>query len=145
MQIRHPGIFVTLDPGWQKSGIIIPDAQHWRWDRIRPAQQLPNLSLSRLYWYRDVTVLLPGWVVWKYKWFVLANLPIWLLASVRTINPPLGSGTNPLLPLTLTTITSMQIQDKQASRPLHVHTTMQPPSQMLYVKCRYSSQYQSVK
>ncbi len=42
----------------------------------------------------------------------------------------------PLLTLTLTTITSMQIQNKQASsRPLHVHTTMQPPSKITVCKC----------
>ncbi len=30
----------------------------------------------------------------------------------------------------------MQLQNKQASRPLHVHTTLQPPSKkLLYVKC----------
>jgi hypothetical protein len=40
------------------------------------------------------------------------------------------NGSFPLLTLTLTTITSMQIQNKHASRPLHVNTTMQPPSKI---------------
>ncbi len=33
------GIFLTLDPGWEKfgSGIHIPDPQHW-WDAISPAE-----------------------------------------------------------------------------------------------------------
>jgi hypothetical protein len=46
----------------------------------------------------------------------------------------------PLLTLTLTTITSKQLQNKQASRPPHVYITMQPPSKIavgkiLIVKC----------
>jgi hypothetical protein len=40
----------------------------------------------------------------------------------------------PLLALTLTTITSMQLQNKQASRKLHVHTTVQPPKQQYCMK-----------
>jgi hypothetical protein len=38
---------------------------------------------SCLYWYRGETVLL-GWVTWKLKWFVHANLPFGRLASVCT-------------------------------------------------------------
>ncbi len=53
-------------------------------------------------------------------------------------------GTIPLMTLTLTTITSMQLPNKQASRPLHIHTTIQPPSKITVCKI-YSSQYQSVK
>jgi hypothetical protein len=29
----------------------------------------------------------------------------------------------------------MHLQNKQASRPLHNHTTMQPQAKLLYVKC----------
>jgi hypothetical protein len=38
----------------------------------------------------------------------------------------------------------MQIQNKQASTPPHVHSTMQPPSQITVCKM-YSCQYQPVK
>ncbi len=41
-----------------------------------------------------------------------------------------------LLILILTTIMSMQLQNKHASRPLHVHSTMQPQAKLLYVKFR---------
>ncbi len=61
-------------------------------------------------------------------WFVHANLPIGRWTSVRTVDPHGENGSNPLLTLTLTTITSMQIQNKQASTPHHVHSTM-PPKQ----------------
>jgi hypothetical protein len=52
-----------------------------------------------------------------------------------TVDPHGENGSNPLLTLTLTTITSMQIQNKQASTPHHAHSTMQPPSKITYVKC----------
>ncbi len=48
--------------------------------------------------------------------------------------PIRGYGSNPLLTLTLTTITSMQLQIKQASRQPHVHITMQPPSKTTVCK-----------
>ncbi len=38
----------------------------------------------------------------------------------------------------------MQLQNKQAYRPLHIHATMQLPSKIT-VRKMYSSQYQSVK
>jgi hypothetical protein len=48
-----------------------------------------------------------------------------LLVSALSI--PIGeNGTIPLLTLTLT-IMSMQLQNKQPSRQLHVHATVQPP------------------
>jgi hypothetical protein len=57
---------------------------------------------SRLYWYRGVTVLLPGWVIWKYMWFVHANLSIGRLTSARTVDLHWGEwGSIPLLTLTL--------------------------------------------
>jgi hypothetical protein len=62
-------------------------------------------------------------------WFVHANLPIGPLGCclALALSIPIGeNGTIPLLTLNLTTITSMQIQNEQASRPVHVHTTMQP-------------------
>jgi hypothetical protein len=43
------------------------------------------------------------------------------------------NGSIPLLTLTLTTITSMQLLIKQAYRPLHVHTTMLPQAKLLYI------------
>ncbi len=48
----------------------------------------------RLYWYRGVTVLLPGWVIWKYMWFVHANLPIGRLTSDRTVDLHWGEWLN---------------------------------------------------
>jgi hypothetical protein len=43
---------------------------------------------SRLYWYRGVTVLLPGWVIWKNwnypcKFFSLGS---WLVSALSTPN-----------------------------------------------------------
>ncbi len=63
---------------------------------------------------------------------------------VRTVDPHGENGSNPLLTLTLTTITSVLIQNKQASTPHHVHSTMQPPSKITVCKM-YSCQYQPVK
>jgi hypothetical protein len=79
-------------------------------------------------------------------WFVHANLPTGRLISVRPhCRSPVGRMAKiPLLTLTLTTITSMQLQNKQASRPPHVHTTMQPPSKTTVCNM-YSSQCQFVK
>ncbi len=51
-------------------------------------------TVSRLYWYRGGTVLLPGWVIWKYMWFVHANLPIGRLTSVRTVDLHWGEWLN---------------------------------------------------
>jgi hypothetical protein len=64
--------------------------------------------------------------------------------SVRIVDLHWGNGTIPQLTLTLTTMTLRQLQNKQASRPLHVHTTMQPPSKHT-VRKMYSYQCQSVK
>ncbi len=36
------------------------------------------------------SILLPGWVTWKLMWFVHVNLPIGLLASVRTTDSHWG-------------------------------------------------------
>ncbi len=77
-------------------------------------------------------------------WFVHANLPIGRWTSVRTVDPHGENGSNPLLTLTLTKITSLQIQNKQASTPHHVYSTMQPPSKITVFKM-YSCQYQPVK
>jgi hypothetical protein len=61
-----------------------------------------------------------------------------LLVSALSI--PIGeNGTIPLLTLTLT-IMSMQLQNKQPSRQLHVHATVQPPEKnypVLDVKCTH--------
>ncbi len=72
------------------------------------------------------------------------NLPIGRWTSVRTVDPHGANGSNPLLTLTLTTITSMQIQNKQASTPHHVHSTIQPSSKIIVCKI-YLCQYQPVK
>jgi hypothetical protein len=72
---------------------------------------------SRLYWYRGVTVLLPGWVIWKYwncpcKFFSLGS---WLVSALSTHNG--GEGYNSSPDLNSNTITSIQLQYIQASRP----------------------------
>ncbi len=51
----------------------------------------PRLSISPLYWNRGVTVLLPGWVIWKYwnrpsKFFSLGS---WLVYA-QTVNSQWG-------------------------------------------------------
>ncbi len=51
------------------------------------------------------------------------------------------NGSFPLLTLTPTPITLMQLQNKQASRPLHLHTTMQPPSKITVYKCTRLNTY----
>ncbi len=100
----------------------------------------------RLYWYRDVTVLLPGWVIWKYMWFVHANLPNGRLTIVSALSISIGeTGSIPLLTLTLTTITAMQLLHKQASRPLHVHTTMQLQSKITVYKCTRLNTIREIK
>ncbi len=63
-------------------------------------------------------------------WFVHANLPIGRSTSVRTVDLHWGEWLNSSSDFNLITITSMQLLNKQASRPLHVHTTMQPPSKI---------------
>ncbi len=66
-------------------------------------------SDSRLYWYRGVTVLLPGWTSMQ-----ISPSGGWLVSALSiTIRE---KGTIPLLTLTLTTITSMQLQNKQISK-----------------------------
>ncbi len=77
-------------------------------------------------------------------WFVHAKLPIGRWTCVRIIDPHGENGSNPLLTLTLTIITPMQIQNKQASTPHHVHFTMQPPSKITVCKM-YSCQYLPMK
>jgi hypothetical protein len=92
-----------------------------------------NAYFFRVYWYRGVTDNgnTAGLGYLEVNVICPCNLPIGGLAS--TVDP---------LTLTLTTTTSMQLQYKQASRPLHFrqHTT---PKQ-LYVKM-YWSQYHTVK
>jgi hypothetical protein len=58
--------------------------------------------LSRLYWCRGVTVLLPGWVTWKIMWYVLTNLPLdgWLVSALPG-RFPLGENGTIRLPIFL--------------------------------------------
>jgi hypothetical protein len=62
---------------------------------------------------------------------------------VRTVNMDWGNGTIPRLILTSITITSIQLQNKQALSPLRVHTTTQPTSKHIKKKSTY--QYQCVR
>jgi hypothetical protein len=64
--------------------------------------------------------------------------PHWIGWLVSALSIPSGeNGAIPLLTLTLTTITSVQLQNKQASIPPHVHITSRcnPQAELLYVKC----------
>ncbi len=64
---------------------------HHLWRESHPATMSGILPVrSRLYWYRSVTVLLPGWVTWKLLWFVHANLPLGRLATDRTTDSHWG-------------------------------------------------------
>ncbi len=90
-------------------------------------------SFRRLYWYRVVKYYCRAWWFGSKCDLSLQISPLGgCLVSALSI-PIEENGTFPLL--TLTTITSMLLQNKQASRPLHVHTTMQPQAKLLYVKC----------
>ncbi len=52
----------------------------------------------RLYWYRGVTVLLPGWVIWKYIGIVHANSSPWAVGYCPHCQLPMGEkDTIPLL------------------------------------------------
>ncbi len=89
---------------------------------------------SRLYWYRGVTVLLPGWVIWKYwdcpcKFF---SLGCWLVSALSTPNG--GERYNSSTDLNPNTITSIQLQCIQSSRPhLSDKTTSKPqPKYCMY-------------
>ncbi len=73
------------------------------------------------------------WARLFFESFYWSPLVGWLVSALSI---PIGeNGKIPLLTLTLTTITPMQLQNKHASRPLHVLTTMQPQSKLMYVKC----------
>jgi hypothetical protein len=84
---------------------------------------------SSLYWYRGVTALLPGWVIWKY-W----NCPCkflsfgsWLVSALSTPNG--GEGYNSSTDLNPDTVTLIQIklQCIQAASPhLADKTTSKP-------------------
>ncbi len=117
----------------------------------QPFCELDNPELDnpcRLYWYRGVTVLLPGWVIWKYwncprKFFSLGS---WLVSALSTPNG--GEGYNSSTDLNPNTITSIQLHCIQASRPhLAEKTTRKPqpkycmyqssPHQPPYCTCTY--------
>ncbi len=98
-----------------------------------------SIGTSRLYWYRGVTVLLPGWVIWKYwscpcKFFSLGS---WLVSALSTPNG--GEGYNSSNDLNPNTITSIQLQSIQASRPHRPYKTTSKP-QPKY--CMYQSSHQ---
>ncbi len=84
--------------------------------------------------YRGVTVLLPGWVIRKYwnypcKFFSLGS---WLVSALSTPNG--GEGYNSSTDLNPNTMTSIQLQCIQASRPhLADKTTSKPqPKYCMY-------------
>jgi hypothetical protein len=63
----------------------------------------------------------------------------WLVSAPSALSMPIGEkGTISLLTLTLTTVTSIQLQSKQAFKPLYVHTSMQGRSKITSWKM-YSS------
>ncbi len=65
----------------------------------------------------------------------ISPLDDWLVSALSI---PIGeNGPISLLTLTLTTIMSIQLQNKQASRPTHVHINMQPSSKIKKYVCMY--------
>jgi hypothetical protein len=80
-----------------------------------------------LYWYRGVTVLLHYCRAGLFGSVCDLTVQISPLGGwlVSALSISIGeNGSISLLTLTLTTITSMQLLNKQASRSLHVRTTM---------------------
>ncbi len=76
---------------------------------------------------QSVTVLLPGWVIWKYwncpcKFFSLGS---WLVSTLSTPNG--GQGYSFSTDLNPCTITSIQLQCIQASRPHLADKTTRKP------------------
>ncbi len=62
----------------------------------------------------------------------ISPLDGWLVSALSI---PIGeNATISLLTLTLTTIMSIHLQNKQASRPPHLHITMQPLSKITVYK-----------
>jgi hypothetical protein len=90
-------------------------------------------NTCRLYWYRGVTVLLPGWVIWKYgncpcKFF--SSLGSWLTLSG-------GEGCNSTADLHPKTISSIQLQCIHAARPHPADKTTSKPKAKycMYICC----------
>ncbi len=88
--------------------------------------------ISRLYWYRDVTVLMPSWVIWKYwncpcRFFSLGS---WLVSALSTPNG--GEGYNSSTDLN--PITSIQLHSciQVASPHLADKNHKQTPTEILY-------------
>jgi hypothetical protein len=91
-----------------------PSSLRPQWQSLKPAQI--GQQHCRLYCYRGVAVLLPGWVIWKYwncpcKFFSLGN---WLVSALSTPNE--GEEYNHSTDLSPYTITSIQFQRIQAAR-----------------------------
>ncbi len=102
---------------WERSGLLEENPQCGCSDIC--ASLKGPLILSRLYWYycRGVTVLLPGWVIWKYwnypcKFFSLGS---WLVSALSTPNG--GEGYNSSPDFNPNTITSIQLQCIQTASP----------------------------
>ncbi len=79
------------------------------------------VSLCRLYWYRGVMVLLPGWLIWKFLELSTKSLLLGQLASVLSAlsTPNGGEGYNSSTDFNPNrhTISSIQLQCIQATRP----------------------------
>ena len=90
--------------------------------------------ISRPSWYRGVTVLLPGWVIWKYwncpcKFFSMGS---WLVSALSTPNGEEGYSSSTDLN-SITKITSIQILCIQAASPHLTDKTTSKPQPNCYV------------
>jgi hypothetical protein len=97
----------------------------------------------RLYWYRGVTVLLPGWVIWNYwnypcKFF---SLDSWLVSALSTPNGDEGYKSS--LDLNPITNSSIQLQCIQAIEA-HIQPTKPQANPKRNIVCKsapHQSQY----
>ncbi len=88
-----------------------------------------HTKLCRLYWYRGVTILLPGWVIWKY-W----NWPskFFSMGSVRTVNSQWGRRIQLLYwlkPYYICANSSIQLQCIQVTNPHPADKTTSKPTE----------------
>jgi hypothetical protein len=73
----------------------------------------------RLYWYRGVTVLLPGWVIWKYWNYpcTFFSLTSWLVSALSPPNG--GEGYNSSTDFNPNTISHQYSSNPTSSRQNH--------------------------
>ncbi len=99
---RHS--FITINFWWLGRGNRAQETQREFWD-----------SSTFLYWYRCVNATAAGLGYLQVSVDCPCKFSPWALDSVRTVKHPLRkNGTIPLMTLILNTITTIQLQNKQA-------------------------------